>query len=80
MKISKKIRLPVRNEISGRIVAFIYYDWATAGDENAPIIAVDDGHTLITGLAIPFENQPLRQFLECERSIIDCSQPKLVEF
>jgi hypothetical protein len=76
----KRIRLSVRHGTSGRIIAFIYYDWETACDPESPINAVDDGHTLTTGLAIPFEYESLRQFLECECLTIDDSQPKIFEF
>ncbi|MHC5825855.1 MAG: hypothetical protein ACYT04_60895 [Nostoc sp.] len=78
-----RVRVEVRNQQSGRIVGFIYYDLDSWRSEQLLITAVDDGKKLITGLYVPHMSatRSLLQVLFCCRyPKIDYSNARLGDF
>lgn len=80
---AKRVRVGVRNQQSGRIIGFVYYDLDYWHCKQLIITAVDNGKKLITGLYVP-EISATRSLLQvlfgCKDPGIDFSSGKLRDF
>lgn len=79
----RRVRLDVRNQQSGRIIGFVYYDLESWKNSQFIITAVDDGRKLITGLYLP-QVSATRSLLEalftCKYPEIDSTRGSLLDF
>lgn len=79
----QRIRVDVRNQQSGRIIGFVYYDLQSWNKGDLMLTAFDDGKKLVTGLYLPHTsvNRSLLQVLfSCKYSEIDDFPGKLLDF
>lgn len=79
----ERVRLDVRNQKSGRIIGFVYYDLKCWNNGELMFTAFDDGKNLITGLYLPHTsvNRSLLQVLfSCKYPEIDDFPGKLLDF
>lgn len=70
---TERVRVEVRNQQSGLIVGFIYYDLDSWHSRQLIITAVDDGKKLITGLYISQVNITPSLF----QTWFGCKYPKI---
>lgn len=80
---TERVRVEVRNQQSGLIVGFIYYDLGSWLCEEFIITAVDDGKKLITGLDIPqviTTPSQLQTWFGCKYPKINSNSARLRDF
>ena len=79
----ERVRLDVRNQKSGRIIGFVYYDLDSWRSRQLIITAVDDGKKLITGLYVPHicaTRSLLQVLFGCKYPKINSPPAKVLDF